>query len=997
MADLEASIEHLREAVEQTAEGHPDRVEYLNDLGSQLEDRYSRTWALADLDEAIQVWREAVRAAPVNYPEHATYLDKLAGQLGVRYSKTGALADLEESIQLEREAVNKTPEDHPDHAMFLDNLGIQLRVRYSRTGTLKDLEESIQLGQKVVNTTSKDHPDRAMFLNNLGVRLRNKYLRTGSMTDLEASVQVWQEAVNTATEDDPDRALILSNLAGQLGVRYSRTGTLADLEESIQLGREAVNTTTEDHPDRAMFLNNLGIRLSDRYSRIGAMADLEEAIRVWREAVNAATEDDPDRTLLLGNLACQLKDRYTRTGALADLEESIQLGRDVVDTLPGGHPSRAMHLNNLEVRLSDRYSKFGAIADLEEAIQLGREAVQTTPESHPNYTMYLNNLGTLLGDRFARIGAMADIEESIKIGRQVIKAAPEDHPRKASWLKSLADQLRHRYSITGATADLYEAISYQETALHQENAFLSTRISAGKNALQNLAILSNWQQAYKSADTAVHLIPRLAMRSLENSDKQYLLGAMVGFASDAAAVALNAQKGAVVALDLLELGRGVLAASLDEIRVDTEDLQHKHPVMAERFVQLQAQARQNVEAERELDNLIMNIQSQPGFNNFLKAPSEEEILHAAQKGPIITINISQYRCDAIIVEHHRISSLPLPKLIIADITEKARWDDLGSPQVLEWLWDTTMEPILEVLGFIQSPSNREWPHVWWIPTGPLAKFPLHAAGYHSQGNSKTVLDRVMSSYSSSIKAIIRGRQRLATESLPFALLLSMQDTPGNGYLPFAAEEVQILCDMCKLMALHTIQPRRREHDIIGHMRVCQIFHFAGHGYTSHTDPSQSRLILWDGDDDSLTVGSLLKMNLHKNPPFLAYLSACGTGQIKDDKLIDESIHLTSAFQLAGFRHVIGTLWNVNDDICVDMARITYTEIANGNMDDESVCRGLHYAAREMRDRWLEALSEIEHPTATNRVRDIIPNDIDLAGNRSERRQALWVPYIHFGV
>ncbi|KAL3431623.1 hypothetical protein BDV09DRAFT_206503 [Aspergillus tetrazonus] len=921
MADLEASIKHLREAVEQTAD-YPDRAEYLNDLGSKLEDRYSRTRALADLEEAIQVWREAVRAAPVNHPEHAMYLDKLAGQLGVRYSRTGALADLDESIQLEREAVNTTPEDHPDHAMFLDNLGIQLRVRYSRTGALADLEESIQLGQKVVNTTSKDHPDHAMFLNNLGVRLRNKYLRTGSMTDLEESVQVWQEAVNTATEDDPDRALILSNLAGQLGVRYSRTGTLADLEESIQLGREAVSTTQEDHPDRTMFLNNLGIRLSDRYSRTGAMADLEEAIRVWREAVNAATEDDPDRALLLGNLACQLRDRYSRTGALADLEESIQLGRDVVDTLPGGHHSRAMHLNNLQVRLSDRYSKFGAIADLEEAIQLGREVVQTTPESHPNYTMYLNNLGTHLGDRFARIGAMADIEESIKIGRQVIKAAPEDHPRKASWLKSLADQLRHRYSITEATADLYEAISYQETALHQENAFLSTRILAGKNALQNLAILSNWQQAYESADTAVHLIPRLTMRSLENSDKQYLLGAMVGFASDAAAVALNAQKGAVVALDLLELGRGVLAASLDEIRVDTQDLQHKHPVMAEKFVQLQAQARQNVEAERELDNLIMNIQT----------PSEEEILHAAQKGPIITINISQYRCDAIIVEHHRIHSLPLPKLVITDITEKARWDDLGSPQ-----------PILEALGFIQSPSNREWPHVWWIPT----------AGYHNQGESKTVLDRVMSSYSSSIKAIIRGRQRHATEPLPFALLLSMQDTPGNGYLPFAAEEVQILCDMCK----------RREHDILGHMRVCQIFHFAGHGYTSHTDPSQSRLILWDGEDDSLT-----------NPPFLAYLSACGTGQIKDDKL------------LAGFRHVIGTLWNVNDEICVDMARITYTEIGNGNMNDES-----------MRDRWLEALSEIEHPTATSRSRDIIPSDINLAGDRSERRQALWVPYIHFGV
>jgi CHAT domain-containing protein len=59
-------------------------------------------------------------------------------------------------------------------------------------------------------------------------------------------------------------------------------------------------------------------------------------------------------------------------------------------------------------------------------------------------------------------------------------------------------------------------------------------------------------------------------------------------------------------------------------------------------------------------------------------------------------------------------------------------------------------------------------------------------------------------------------------------------------------------------------------------------------------------------------------NLYKNPPFLVYLSAYGRlDQNKDNKSIDESIYLTSAFQLAGFRHVIGTLWHVDDEICVD--------------------------------------------------------------------------------
>ncbi|KAF2189925.1 hypothetical protein K469DRAFT_519559, partial [Zopfia rhizophila CBS 207.26] len=67
---------------------------------------------------------------------------------------------------------------------------------------------------------------------------------------------------------------------------------------------------------------------------------------------------------------------------------------------------------------------------------------------------------------------------------------------------------------------------------------------------------------------------------------------------------------------------------------------------------------------------------------------------------------------------------------------------------------------------------------------------------------------------------------------------------------------------------------------------------------------------------------------------------------------DESIHLISACQLAGFRHVTGTLWDVNDESCVDMAKTTYQEIIHGGLTDESVCLGLHKATRKLRDHWL---------------------------------------------
>jgi hypothetical protein len=168
------------------------------------------------------------------------------------------------------------------------------------------------------------------------------------------------------------------------------------------------------------------------------------------------------------------------------------------------------------------------------------------------------------------------------------------------------------------------------------------------------------------------------------------------------------------------------------------------------------------------------------------------------------------------------------------------------------------------------------------------------------------------------------------------------------------------------------------------------------------------------------------MNIRRHSPFLAYLSACGTGQIRDERFVDESIHLISACQLAGFRHVIGTLWEVNDELCVDMARITYEGMRDGmrdgSMTDASVCQGLHNATRELRDQWrnmrvkgrrgsrsvrkvdvtlvedkTEAWSASDGGQRDDRDVILCGDDDDDDDNESGSGSLHWVPYVHFGV
>jgi hypothetical protein len=173
------------------------------------------------------------------------------------------------------------------------------------------------------------------------------------------------------------------------------------------------------------------------------------------------------------------------------------------------------------------------------------------------------------------------------------------------------------------------------------------------------------------------------------------------------------------------------------------------------------------------------------------------------------------------------------------------------------------------------------------------------------------------------------------------------------------------------------------------------------------------LLLDNRQSNPLTVASLLEMNLRQSPPFLAYLSACGTGRINNEKFFDESIHLISACNLAGFCHVIGTLWEVDDELCVDMARITYEWIRDGGMTDESVCRGLHDATRELRDRWLRVQTKARSGRSVREVNMSLgeyeagsrsASDEDQRGDRlaewcdeEETSSLHWVPHVHFGI
>lgn len=173
------------------------------------------------------------------------------------------------------------------------------------------------------------------------------------------------------------------------------------------------------------------------------------------------------------------------------------------------------------------------------------------------------------------------------------------------------------------------------------------------------------------------------------------------------------------------------------------------------------------------------------------------------------------------------------------------------------------------------------------------------------------------------------------------------------------------------------------------------------------DPSKSRLLLKDWKSNPLTVGDIRRTWIRQSSPFLAYLSARSTSANDGKSLTDEVIHMVSAFQLSGFRHVVGTLWKVSDPHCAEVFQVLYETLRDEGMTDDAVARGLHRALRQLRDGVV----------SNDRIRTTSQTDVAATGMTRGRegregdsedriptarlpRSAManydWIPYIHFG-
>ncbi|NUW31446.1 CHAT domain-containing protein [Nonomuraea sp. SMC257] len=1012
-------IAHFREQMTLLPEEHALRTEHLVRIAYYASIVAMMSGRLTLLDEVIAAMRATLAGLPDRHPAYAELLSALGTAMGRRMQATGSTADLKATQDLLEAGIERLPECDPERGLFLANLANTYSIAYQITGREEHLAECLRLYREGVALTPPDHANRGMALTGLGTALHHAYERGRRREDIDGAIEAHSEAVRATPDHHYDAALYRANLGGSLIARFEDLGLEKDLDDAIETLRACVRLTPREHSLRGTYLSNLGSALFQRYVQYDDTAALEEARLILRESVASVPQETPDGGLATRNLAnalmvhdqaaasgdavellraglARLGDTHvSRAGMMASLglaliaqsEAALVTERErkithLIRRLASGEiplPADADALAGLVHEVRDGPRPAHVIDDLDEAVDMLEGAVAAGPVTHAEYPMWLSALGISLSLRAKATGEPAPYDRVVGLLRQTLELTPPGQPRRASVLHELALLLDRWADDEPGEAERLRAGAIEalrETAAI-EAAPAGSRAGAARFWGRLAAGQGDFALAVQGFGVMVGLLEAMAWRGLSRGDQERLLAEFQGAASDAAACALETGD-ARLAIELLEQGRGVLLAQALDARAARDRLARELPDLAGRLTEVYADLdARSADMDHDMDHdmdrrhaaarrhaaLVAEIRRQPGFEDFQRSMNFTRLAGAASDGPVVVLNVSRYRCDALIIADGEVTAVPLPDLSAEAVEDRVtgfteaiealrggarEFDDrLTARQTVQetlgWVWDTITGPVLDRL-----PGARR---VWWCPTGPAVFLPLHASGDHRtrhDARPRTVMDRVVSSYTPTVRALAHVRSLPPPVARPDGqpLVVSMPTTPGADDLPGAAREEEIFRE-CFPGARVLREASATREAVVTVLRASPWVHFACHGAQDTASPFHAWLVLRDGP---LTVRDLAALDLSEHAR-LAFLSGCDTSR-GDERLSDEAITLSSAVHLAGYRHVIGAQWQLEDSTAPYVAAQVYRRLGDGRggMDAAGTAAALHEAVLELRER-----------------------------------------------
>ncbi|MEU6812653.1 CHAT domain-containing protein [Streptomyces sp. NPDC046831] len=933
-------------AMEAIVTGVCHRVDPRSALGVALPTPEQETGRTRLLAEAIALLDPVVE----RHVQQPGTLALMARCLQALHRETDDVASLRRAVGLWERAVTV---DAASPAVRHD-LGAALIDLSAYEGGIAHLTDAVRHTQEATLSYAATDRRKATYMCGLSRALCALFERTGQ--DMVRKLALGEAASAAALNGEPVPAECGYALGAALLTSYEATGSMEEIEYAVTALRQVVDL--EPHPES---LRALARALCLMYPTNRDERLIREAVETSRRALAAARPADPTRYRYLQQAAHARLLSHAAHGGRGVIDVAVPLQRLAIGSMPEGHPGRVAAIGVLADTWLAQFEKTQESADLDGAFEATLVAMRLSKEQ-PDHHRHLARYGRGARLAFESSGDASHLQRGVRATTKALKTDDLPKDLEASYLLQTATLLID-YTDQNPDDELRQAARNLLSACVKIDGQEPHVLAEAGGRWADLAIAAeSWLEAGMAHFSALSAMWRMTGMEVSRESQESTLHRFSGMASSGAACLLQAGK-PMNALMVLELGRGVMMTQdldfYDEIRA----LEHSAPQLSRR---LSEQLKDRDEAAamlgsrlivagaslpgdgrigdrrriaaRNLKLLAAEVRKVPGHERFLEPPSDDELLAASGRGPVVVVNLSRLRSDALVVQPSGVTVVPLPAVtpaavdsLVAAFQDAVTQADAAANDTmldgLAWLWDNLAEPVLSVAAPAEHHSGS-LPRLWWCPTGPLSFLPLHAAGHYRSGDGRTVAARVVSSYIPTIMALRRVRARGADPSAADRGLLAVavsrtegDEAPLPGALSEAAEvakahpAARILVD-----AEATKSSLLRE--LPGYRRV----HFTCHAHTDTRSPSLSRLVL-HGYDDELTVDNIARLDLSSVE--LAYLSVCEAAR-PGAEITDEAVHIAGAFLIAGYPDVVGTLWSMPDATGRWLARRFYRQLSDGS-------------------------------------------------------------------
>ena len=749
ITDLNLLIRASRDVVEGTPKNHPERASRLACFSAASYERFTQLGNVSDLEDAISSGEEAAQVIP-RHPDLSMILSHLGVALLGRFARFGIIADLHKAVSMGEDAVLLAPPSHPKLHTMRSSLSNALQYRFERLDDVRDLEKAFLESEEAEKLIPHDHPEMHIVLNNLSVAFCRRFQRYGDIMDVDKAIAKGEDAVRVAPHGRPGVPTCLSNLAIALFNRFDRIGNITDIDKAISVGEEAVQLTARGHPDMPDWLNNLGVALLRRFTRLHDIADLDKAILVIKEAVQNTPNRHPDLCGRLHSLGVASIKRYDQLNHIADLENAISVSERGFQVTPRDHPDRHRMFDLLGIALYTRFRRFKEVADLDKSISLGEEGMNSTLRQHPCFPDLLSNYSNSLVARFDELGNVADVDKGISVGAEAVRVIPEDHPNMPMIIRNLGLAFLRRFERLGDRSDLHSAIGHFSRAACSPVGSSSIRFRASLLWISCARRVGS-ESLLDAYSHTITLLPQVAWIGLPLKVRYHELLLAADVARDAAATALQLGH-TEMAVEWLEQGRSVVWGQLFQLRTPLDELRSAFPNLADRLERvsselehasashdqltfqrttesLEQRAQRHRALALERERLLEQVRCMPGFERFLLPKPFSQLRASAHSGPVVLLNASEQRCDAMIITSDSDAVLHVPLFdmsykhaeylrtsLDASLIHHGRGTDEraarpvrphGMNFILAELWRNVVKPVLNALNLsVCTPSRH---------------------------------------------------------------------------------------------------------------------------------------------------------------------------------------------------------------------------------------------------------------------------------------------------